>query len=266
MTMDRIAPFVNSFSFMGGEPTLHPDLPELCEYARHLGKYTLLVSNGVIFSDRLIDQLEGKVDCIKLGMDGVSAGYHDAVRGQGNFDTTMRTWLRLPQRIPTMCKFTLNALNRVQLPLIADFYQGLGAKRLVLNAWLRIGSGASIWNQKFALSMEQLREINEFIFRELKPRYHIFPVSRSCSLDNGCLETPARTYYVTSVGSVSPCIFSGELAIGNIRDPKTDVTQLLARVDRMRGTYQNLHSQKRAGGTREHSDLLQLPVIQPCPH
>ena len=131
LTLDRLAPFVNSVSFMGGEPTLHPDLPELCDHARNaLGKYVLLVSNGVTFPDRLIDELEGKIDCIKIGMDGVTAECHDAVRGAGSFAAAMKTWEKLPSRIPTMCKFTLNAQNVRELPLIADFYRALGAKRL----------------------------------------------------------------------------------------------------------------------------------------
>lgn len=241
LTMERLAPYVNSFSFMGGEPTLHPDLPEICEFSKRLGKYTLLVSNGLAITEELVTKLEGKVDCVKLGMDGVSAETHDAVRGKGSFAKTLNAWRVMPLRIPTMCKFTLNAVNLRELPQIADFYRNLGAQRLVLNRWLAIGSGSSVWNRKFALSAEQIKYINKFVQEQLKPNYHIFPISRSCSLDNGCLDIPARTYYVGENGSVSPCIFSGHLAVGDIRAKELDVKALLAEVNRIRYAYTDLH-------------------------
>lgn len=266
LIMDRLAPHVNSISFMGGEPTLHPDLPEICAHAQELGKYTLLVSNGATITRELISKLEGKVDCVKLGMDGVTAEKHDLVRGKGSFAKAMGAWEILAPRIPTMCKFTLNNQNLVELPLISKFYQELGAKRLVLNGWLKLGTGASIWSRKFALSAEQRRQINDFVFQELKPNYHIFPISRSCSLDHGCRDFPARTFYVDSQAAVSPCIFSGHLGLGNMLAPEVDVWRLLTQVNRLRTLYDNLHEARLV--PEKKAFPLVLPELQPqvCPH
>lgn len=241
LIMDRLAPFVASFSFMGGEPLLHPDLPELCAHAQRLGKYTLLVSNGTTVTRELVTALEGKVDCVKLGMDGVTAARHDAVRGQGSFAKTLAAWDILAPRIPTMCKFTLNAENISELPHIAPFYQNLGARRLILNGWLEVGAGASLWHRRFALSSGQREQINRYVAEVLKPDYHRFPVSRSCSLDHGCKDVPGRTFYVTSTAALAPCIFSGQLAIGNILDPACDVGSVIKRLETIRTDHRNLH-------------------------
>ena len=255
--MNKLAPFVNSFSFMGGEPTLHPDLPELCDYAQELEKYTLLVSNGMAFNRSLIDSLKGKVDCIKLGMDGTIASHHDMVRGRGSFIKALKTWEILAPNIPTMCKFTVNSKNLGYLPQIADFYQQLGAKRLILNGWLKVGRGANFWNRHFALSEEQRKSINDYVARELKPRYDIFPISRSCSLDNGCKDVPARTFYVDSRGSVSPCIFSAQLGIGNVLSSNVNITSLLGMVNRIRCSCDNLHESREQ--VRNEQEVAILP-------
>lgn len=241
LIMDRMAPHVNSISFMGGEPTVHPDIERICEYAKELGKYTLLVSNGVPITREFVDRMKGKIDCVKLGMDGVTAHFHDMVRGRGSFAKALRAWEIMAPEIPTMCKLTLNAKNMVELPLVADFYKNLGAQRLVVNGWLKLGSGASIWNREFALTREQRAAINKFVAEELKPNYQRFPVSRSCSMDQGCKELPARTYYIDSRAAVSPCIFSGHLAFGNMLAPELDVAELLFRVDSTRRFPHNLH-------------------------
>lgn len=230
-TIDRLAPFVQSISFMGGEPTLHPDIVALGAHARSLEKYTLLVTSGVNVSPALVEKLRGAVDCVKIGMDGVTPETHDAVRGEGSFAKALHAWDIYPSAIPTMCKFTVNAQNIVELPRIAAFYRNLGAKRLVLNGWLPIGTGAEPWNRMFALTPELVDKVNCFVAEELKPHYDEFPVSRSCSLDAGCYDVPARMLYVTRTGSVSPCIFSTSAAIGDIRDPATDVAALLYEVN-----------------------------------
>ncbi|MBL7058179.1 radical SAM protein [Patescibacteria group bacterium] len=272
LIMNKLAPFVNSFSFMGGEPTLHPDLPELCDYAQQLGKYTLLVSNGVAVDKSMVKSLRDKVDCVKLGMDGTTDNYHDMVRGKGAFAKTLRAWEAMTPHISTMCKFTLNAQNIENLPQIADFYQQLGAKRLILNGWLKVGRGANIWNKHFALSSRQRQTINEYVTRELKPRYNVFPISRSCSLDNGCKVMPARTFYVDSRGAVSPCIFSAGLGVGNILSPDTNVETLLMQVNKIRQAHNNLHEPHKQV-QKKHEMVVMKPTtfmpelaMQACRH
>ena len=258
--IDLIGPHVNSISFMGGEPTLHPRIVELCAYAKSLGKYVLLVSNGINITKELVAQLKGNIDCVKLGMDGVCEKTHDQIRGAGSFQKTLRAWQIMAPEIPTMCKFTLNSKNISEIEKIAPFYQNLGAKRLVLNSWLKIGTGASIWNERFALSEAQRKLANDFVVDVLKPHYSEFPVSRSCSLDEGCNLLPERTYYIDSKQKVSPCIFSGHLGIGNILTD--NVSFLLSQVNQMRNAKKSLHYAK----TPAVFEQFLLPEPQICIH
>ncbi len=239
--IDRLTPFVHSISFMGGEPTTHPDLPEICAYAHDRGAYTLLVTNGQQLDREMVRELKGNIDCMKIGMDGVSSDTHDAVRGRGTFARALQSWDVAASVFPVMCKFTVNAMNMSQLPQLSAFCRSIGARRLVINRWTDVGAGAEARHGRFRLSADQVAEINAFVQNVLKSDYARLPVSRSCSLDHGCREQPARTYYVTSTGGVAPCIFSGHRAIGTLFDEREDVAALLARVNASRPSVDDLH-------------------------
>lgn len=63
-----------SICFTGGEPTLHPDLPELIAYARHDLRFfrTSMISNGTYLTPQLIGQLNAAgLQDMQISIDGV---------------------------------------------------------------------------------------------------------------------------------------------------------------------------------------------------
>ncbi|MBI4614813.1 MAG: radical SAM protein [Planctomycetes bacterium] len=78
---------------LGGDPLLHPALPEIVRFAADRGHYTSLVTNGVALS---CASVEGLLDSglaeIGISLDGPDAQTHDAIRGAGSFD---RGWAAL---------------------------------------------------------------------------------------------------------------------------------------------------------------------------
>ena len=73
--------------FSGGEPTLHPDFPEIVKRAYELGLYTILSTNGATNGNQKIrDSIDSYVDCVALSMHGVGQT-HDEIKGlQGSYE------------------------------------------------------------------------------------------------------------------------------------------------------------------------------------
>jgi MoaA/NifB/PqqE/SkfB family radical SAM enzyme len=75
--------------FLGGEPTLHPDYPQILAAARQAGFDRIVVdSNGTTGDPRpFIEGFTGPVT-IRFSFDGTES-VHDALRGTGTFQRTL---------------------------------------------------------------------------------------------------------------------------------------------------------------------------------
>lgn len=75
--------------FGGGEPTLHPDLPSICESARRDTRLAVtLTTHGHHLTETLARELRTNVHFIRLSMDGTGATY-ERIRGRP-FDEFLR--------------------------------------------------------------------------------------------------------------------------------------------------------------------------------
>ena len=71
--------------FLGGEPTLHPDLAAAIKYARKLGYASVTVdTNGYLFHDILDKVSPDEVDFFSFSLDGATAATNDRLRGKGS--------------------------------------------------------------------------------------------------------------------------------------------------------------------------------------
>jgi len=62
--------------FGGGEPTLYPELPEICRYVtQNTGMAATLTTHGHLIHDRLATALKGNVHFIRVSVDGIGATY-----------------------------------------------------------------------------------------------------------------------------------------------------------------------------------------------
>ncbi len=72
--------------FLGGEPTLHPDLADAVIEARRLGYASITIdTNGYLFHDILDRVTPAEVDFFSFSLDGPEASVNDALRGTGSF-------------------------------------------------------------------------------------------------------------------------------------------------------------------------------------
>ena len=67
--------------FGGGEPTLHPEFMELCQYAAHETRLSVsFTTHGHHVAAEMADHLRGSIHFIRVSMDGVGATYESIRR------------------------------------------------------------------------------------------------------------------------------------------------------------------------------------------
>jgi radical SAM protein with 4Fe4S-binding SPASM domain len=95
LSLEQIGKILSEFEEMqglrvmisGGEPLLHPRFEEINEKLAEFFVRKVLFTNGVLLSKERLKSL--KVDEIQVSIDGLEAA-HDALRGSGMFDRSMR--------------------------------------------------------------------------------------------------------------------------------------------------------------------------------
>ncbi|MCP4116252.1 MAG: radical SAM protein [Desulfobacteraceae bacterium] len=96
LSMDTIERWLSLFAdraretnliFLGGEPTLHPDLSLAVKEAGRLGFKSITIdTNGFLFHDILDRITPEEVDFISFSLDGATPSTNDAIRGKGCYD------------------------------------------------------------------------------------------------------------------------------------------------------------------------------------
>ncbi len=111
--------------FLGGEPTLHPELPSAIKKAKESGYFVTVDSNGYLFNDLLDKTTPDLLDYLSFSLDGPDAAINDAIRGEGVFDICTANIERAVQKgfrvsvIYTVSRKNLEALSRM-VPLLAS--------------------------------------------------------------------------------------------------------------------------------------------------
>ncbi len=73
--------------FLGGEPTLHPDLSLAIKKAKELGYGSITVdTNGYLFNDILSKVKPEEVDYFSFSLDGATRQTNNMIRGEGSYD------------------------------------------------------------------------------------------------------------------------------------------------------------------------------------
>ncbi|OQX86924.1 hypothetical protein B6D60_05185, partial [candidate division KSB1 bacterium 4484_87] len=76
--------------FTGGEPLLHPDLPEMLRAAKENGMRTTVTTNCALYPERA-EELRGLVDLLHFSLDSLDEKENDAIRGVGSFRDVMQS-------------------------------------------------------------------------------------------------------------------------------------------------------------------------------
>jgi radical SAM protein with 4Fe4S-binding SPASM domain len=163
----------------GGEPLLHPQLREILQVCRkQLPKgYLKLQTSGATASDEVIDLLASLVNDVQLGLDGIDAETHDAVRGAGSFDQVVSVLGRLQlskRKVARGLSFSPMKSNLEQMGELSKLCSQLAVDYLQINhprqPAHRNGGTATCEHECGYLSQDDLRRSLD-MFQDLNKRH-----------------------------------------------------------------------------------------------
>jgi len=136
--------FDGGIVFSGGEPTLHPDLPEFVDRAARQGKRTCIATNGLSLSDeKVVARLEdaGLDDCL-FSFNGLKESVFRQIEGRALLRKKREALENLKgTRIKALLSTTVvDGVNNRDLASLAEFYM---KERSLFVAW-RIRTQAAI--------------------------------------------------------------------------------------------------------------------------
>jgi MoaA/NifB/PqqE/SkfB family radical SAM enzyme len=120
--------------FLGGEPTLHPDLPAAIKEAKTLGYNSITVdTNGYLFHDILTKISPDDLDYFSFSLDGATRETNDMIRGKGSFDTCIQGINQAVLKgFGTSLIYTVSSMNIHELDNISPLLKDLNIDRFFI--------------------------------------------------------------------------------------------------------------------------------------
>jgi Fe-coproporphyrin III synthase len=120
--------------FLGGEPTLHPDLPGAVNKAKSLGYSSITIdTNGYLFHDILSKVSPDIIDYFSFSLDGATRKTNDMIRGTGSFDTCIQgIKSAVLKGFSTSLIYTVSTINIHELDKIALLLKDLKIDRFFI--------------------------------------------------------------------------------------------------------------------------------------
>jgi len=125
-TMENLRDFnVPVLILSGGEPLMRPDIFDISAYAKELGFYVALSSNGTLIDDKNINQIAAaNYDYVGISLDGLGATHDYFRRLEGGFDLALRgAKLCRDAGLPVGIRFTMTRENYQDLPGLLDLVE-----------------------------------------------------------------------------------------------------------------------------------------------
>lgn len=115
--------------FLGGEPTMHPDLIHGLKVARQCGYDITVDTNGYLFHDFLERVTPDMLDFLSFSLDGPDPEINDPIRGEGVFETcTVNLKKAAARGFNTSLIYTVSNRNIDHLHRMAALLDSLGVK------------------------------------------------------------------------------------------------------------------------------------------
>ncbi|RJO61774.1 radical SAM protein [candidate division WS5 bacterium] len=117
--------------FGGGEPTLYPQLAEICSFAAKKTNLSVtMTTHAHNLNGQLIDNLAGKLHFIRVSMDGVGNTY-ESIRCR-SFDDLINRIILLSEIVPFGLNFVVNSKTISDLDAAIQIAGELGASEFLL--------------------------------------------------------------------------------------------------------------------------------------
>ncbi|MGM0404096.1 MAG: radical SAM protein [Thermodesulfobacteriota bacterium] len=168
------APKKSNLILLGGEPTLHPGLPEVVKAARRIGYESVTIdTNGYLFNDILEKVTPAEVDYFSFSLDGATPETNDRIRGAGCFARCTEGIRRAAAGgFSVSVIYTVSSENAHELPMMIPLLTALGVRRFFIQVIGIRGRSAEVES----LSAEKPLQLTKSRWEALVP-----PVARQAA-------------------------------------------------------------------------------------
>ena len=143
--------------FLGGEPTMHPDLPHAIRLAKKQGYASVtLDTNGFLFHDFLSQVKPTDLDFLSFSLDGPRPEVNDQLRGHGVFETCTRNLQKsVAAGFNVSLIYTVSRYNIQHLHEMAPLLANWGVNRFFIQVIGIRGKTAKNGADKWQLTPEE---------------------------------------------------------------------------------------------------------------
>ena len=118
---------------LGGEPTLHPELPAIIRAAKSMRYAVTVDTNGYLFHGLLEQVSPRELDYLSFSLDGPDAAINDPLRGEGVFALcTANIRKAVAGGFNTSLIYTVSGLNIEHLHRMPALLADLGIRRFFI--------------------------------------------------------------------------------------------------------------------------------------
>lgn len=184
--------------FLGGEPTLHPDLHLAVKEAGRLGFKSITIdTNGYLFHDILEKITPDEVDFISFSLDGATPETNDSIRGNGSYNRVVSGIRKAVDKgFSTSMIYTVSSANLHELPLMPELIRGVGIERFFIQVIGIRGTSAS------TKGCDPLSEGNRLSSRAVERDYRLSMAKEGCADQEGQITVQRQVSIDSWLGTV----------------------------------------------------------------
>jgi MoaA/NifB/PqqE/SkfB family radical SAM enzyme len=195
--------------FLGGEPTLHPELSIAVKIAGEIGFKSITIdTNGYLFHNILDKISPDEIDFISFSLDGATRDINDLLRGRGSYDKVLAG-------INSACEkgfscsmiYTVSGKNLHEIGQMPDLLRTLGIKRFFIQV-IGIRGSSSQKDQKLQLTKKEWQTTIPEIAKTIAEQGIIVTYPK-VFLEHGetfeCGARVAENYFIFPNGRVYQC-------------------------------------------------------------
>ena len=208
--------------FIGGEPTLHPDLGHLVRAARATGYASITVDTNGFFYNGILDKVTpAEVDYFSVGLDGSSREVNDLIRGKGAYDKCVAGIEKaLTKGFRVSLIYTVSQLNIQDLKRVPSLLKSIGLNRFFIQVIGIRGRSAQKQEHRLQLTRKQWSTVVPRVAaRAAELGIHVtYPkVFLDNSDDFHCAALVAENYFVFPNGRVYQCPLCEDFPVHSYR-------------------------------------------------
>lgn len=215
---------ISDVTFSGGEISLRSDLSHIIRYTSSKNISVKLLTNGVLWTQQLVDELASMIDSVQISIDGYSESENAKIRGAGNFAKALHTVdMFLKKGVKTQIAITPYPSDTLpeKVSYYADFAKSLKKKynnshnlKIVFTSGIMDGRELTLTQEQRESYRDTMNNVmKEYLNEDARDYPFILDhqqrkIMTNCSY--GCLN-------ISSEGDVYICSRAGLKPVANIR-------------------------------------------------